>query len=325
MHIPDGYLSPKTCAVFFVAMAPIWYIASKKVEKDLRLKQLPLLALGAAFTFVIMMFNIPVPGGSSGHMVGSVVVSAVLGPWAGVVALSLALTLQAFLFGDGGITALGANCFNMAFLMSFSGYYAYRLFSAGAPGFLRRAAASALAAYIAVNLASLAVAVELGLQPLIARGADGMPLYAPYPLSIAIPAMLIPHLLFFGPVEALGTGMVVSYIHRTNEELLHKARGMRPLWAALIALIILTPLGLIASGAPWGEWSRNEVVGLIGYLPEGMGRLGELWEGLLPGYEIPGRNGWFDSSVGYIASALLGSAGIVGVIYLWGRLWRRRH
>src|SRR3990170_1071269 len=131
MHIPDGYLSPATCVVFYAVMAPVWYYASKRAERELRLKQLPLLALGAAFTFVIMMFNIPIPGGSSGHMVGAVVVAIALGPWAGVVALSLTLTLQAFLFGDGGLTALAANAFNMAFVMSFSGYYVYRVISAG--------------------------------------------------------------------------------------------------------------------------------------------------------------------------------------------------
>ncbi|MBI5886074.1 MAG: energy-coupling factor ABC transporter permease, partial [Deltaproteobacteria bacterium] len=123
MHIPDGYLSPKTCVLFYAAMAPVWYLASKKVETAVGAARLPLLALGAAFTFVIMMFNIPVPGGSTGHMTGGVIVAVVLGPWAGVVAMTLTVALQAFLFGDGGVTAIGANAFNMAFVMPFAGYY----------------------------------------------------------------------------------------------------------------------------------------------------------------------------------------------------------
>lgn len=325
MHIPDGYLSPGTCAVFFAMMSPVWYIASKKVEKSLKLRQLPLLAFGAAFTFIIMMFNIPIPGGSTGHMVGGVIVAAVLGPWAGVVALSLTLVLQAFLFGDGGILAIGANCFNLAFLMSFSGYYVYRAVCAGAPGPFRRAAASAAAAYVAINITSLAVALELGVQPLIASGPDGMPLYAPYPLSITLPAMMIPHLLFFGMIEALGTALVISYIHKTNEELLHKEGGLRPLWAVLIVLAILTPLGLIAAGTPWGEWGKEELIDIFGYVPAGMDRFGEMWKGLLPDYSMPGVEGRLGSSLVYVVSALIGSALVVLLIYLWGKMWRRKH
>lgn len=325
MHIPDGYLSPKTCLVFFIAMAPVWYLASKKAEKTLKLKQLPLLALGAAFTFVIMMFNIPIPGGSSGHMVGSVVVSAVLGPWAAIVALSLALTLQAFLFGDGGITALGANSFNMAFLMSFPGYYCYRALAAGSPGALRVFVASGVAGYLAVNLAALGVAIELGIQPLIAAGIDGAPMYAPYPLSVTVPAMMIPHLLFLGPVEAIGTGLVVSYIHRTNARLLHGGEGhMKPLWIALIVLVVLVPFGLIATGTPWGEWSMEELKDILGHLPSGMEQSGPGWKGFLPDYSIPGVEGRLGGILTYVFSALAGSAAVVFLVYMWGRLCRRR-
>src|SRR3989344_2286261 len=139
MHIPDGYLSPKTCGVLYAAMAPVWDLSARKVQKTLHAKQIPLLALSAAFTFVIMMFNIPIPGGTTGHMVGGVVVASVLGPWATVISLSLALTIQALLFGDGGITTLGANCFNMAFIMPFVGYYVYHVVGmAGRPGQQRR-------------------------------------------------------------------------------------------------------------------------------------------------------------------------------------------
>src|SRR3972149_2087520 len=138
MHIPDGYVSPATCGVFYAAMFPVWYYASKRAERELKLKQLPLLALGAAFTFVIMMFNIPIPGGSTGHMTGGAVVAIALGPWAAIVGLSLTLSLQAFFFGDGGLTTLGANCFNMAFLMCLSSYYIYRVIAFGEAGSARR-------------------------------------------------------------------------------------------------------------------------------------------------------------------------------------------
>ncbi len=322
MHIPDGYISPRTCVVFYAVMAPFWFAAARKAERTLKLAQLPLLSLCAAFAFVIMMFNIPVPGGSSGHMVGSVVVAAALGPWAAVVAMSITLALQAFLFGDGGVTALGANAFNMAFLMSFIGYLVYRGLCAGVPGGARRFIAAALAGYVAVNVAALAVGLELGIQPLIAHAASGRPLYAPYPLSISVPAMMLPHLLFFGPVEAVGTGLIVSYLHRAGgvlvEDRVDKGTGpLRPLWVVLVVLALLAPVGLLAPGVPWGEWTRGEMTGLVGYVPEGMGRLAGLWKGVLPEYGAGG------GPFSYAVSALAGSAAVVLVVYLWGRLWRR--
>lgn len=322
MHIPDGYLSPATCAVFYAAVAPLWYMASRKVERSLKLKQLPILALGAAFTFVIMMFNIPIPGGSTGHMLGTVVVSIAMGPWAASVAVSLTLALQAFFFADGGLTTLAANCFNMAFLMSFTGYSAYRLLTAGDAGPGRRFFASALAAYAGVNMAALAVAVELGIQPIIASE-GGRALYAPYPLSISIPAMMLPHLFFFGVVEAAGTALVISYVCKMNEKLIHTEQSLKPLWAILIVLAILTPLGLLASGTPWGEWGREEIIGMAGYLPAGMERLGDGWRGLLPDYGMPGVEGFGGEALFYTLSALGGSVLVVLAVYLWGRLWRR--
>lgn len=322
MHIPDGYLSPATCGVFYAAMAPVWYYASKRAEKELKLKHLPLLALGAAFTFVIMMFNIPIPGGSTGHMIGGVVVAIALGPWAAIVAMSLTLALQAFLFGDGGLTTLGANCFNMAFLMCLSGYYIYRVLAAGGAGPVRKIFAAAAAAYISVNLAALAAAVMLGIQPLIAIGPDGRPLYAPYPLGVSVPAMMVPHLIFFGPIEAAGTALIISYAQRMEKGLLHEGGSMKPLWIALVVLAVLTPIGLLATGEPWGEWSSEELSRLLGYVPAGIEKYGSGWRGLLPDYSLPGAGGPFGGVI-YIFSALLGSALVVALVYIWGRLWKR--
>lgn len=323
MHIPDGYLSPKTCVFFFVLMMPIWYLASKKVETAVGVARLPILALGAAFTFVIMMFNVPVPGGSTGHMAGAVIVAVALGPWAGVVAMTLTVALQAFLFGDGGVTAIGVNAFNMAFVMSFVGYYSHRLIAAGEPGRSRTFAAAFIAGYLAVNAAAFATAFELGIQPLIASGSDGRPLYAPYPLSITIPAVMVPHLLFFGMLEGLGTALVLSYIHKTGLGSVKTAgqKSMRPVWAIIIILIILTPLGLLAGGASWGEWAKEEFIGFIGYVPAGMDALAGRWSGVMPGYGSV-VNSSIPPALFYILSAAIGSAVVVFVVYLWGRLWR---
>ena len=113
MHIPDGYLSPETAAVMYAATIPFWYRASQKIQALLRGRAVPLLALFSAFSFLIMMLNIPVPGGTTAHAVGTVLAAIVLGPWAALLTTSIALVIQAFFFGDGGVLTLGANCFNM--------------------------------------------------------------------------------------------------------------------------------------------------------------------------------------------------------------------
>ena len=126
MHIPDGYLGPPTYIAAYAACAPLWAVASRKLKATLDARRVPLLAIAAAFSFLVMMFNIPLPGGSTGHAVGAVLIAIAVGPWGALLSVSIAVVIQALLFGDGGITAIGANCFNMGFVMSFTGYYAFR-------------------------------------------------------------------------------------------------------------------------------------------------------------------------------------------------------
>jgi cobalt/nickel transport system permease protein len=221
MHIPDGYLGPQTYGVIYGVMVPIWALASKFVRRTLKQRQVPFLALGSAFSFVIMMFNVPIPGGSTGHAAGAVIVAILLGPWAAVIAISIALVIQALLFGDGGITAIGANCFNMAFVMPMVGYLVYRLISKGATATSRRRwIAGAVAGYIGLNVAAVTTAVMFGLQPLLAKGADGRPLYFPYPLKVAVPVMAAQHLLFFGIIEAVITALLIIYFQRSEPSML---------------------------------------------------------------------------------------------------------
>ncbi len=223
MHIPDGYLGPQTYGVAYLVVAPFWALASRILNRTLRSRQVPLLALGAAFSFVIMMFNLPIPGGTTGHAVGAVLVAVLLGPWAACVAVSIALIVQALLFGDGGITALGANCLNMAVIMPFVGYGVYRLLSArSAAASPRRWLGAAVGAYLGLNAAALAAAFMFGIQPALARDAAGHALYAPYPLKVAVAAMALEHLLVFGIVEALVTGLVVAYLQRADASLLYR-------------------------------------------------------------------------------------------------------
>ena len=221
MHIPEGYLSPQTWGASYAVMVPIWIVAGRKLRNSLRSKRVPLLAIGAAFSFVIMMFNVPIPGGSTGHATGAVLLAILLGPWAAVLAVSVVLVVQAFLFGDGGITAIGANCLTMAFAAPFSGYAVYRLAAINAAARSpRRIFAAGLAGYIGLNIAALVAAFMFGIQPAIAHGADGRPLYSPYPLTIAISAMALEHLLVFGFVEAAVTAVAVAYLARTEPDLI---------------------------------------------------------------------------------------------------------
>jgi len=221
MHIPDGYLGPMTCGVFYAVMFPIWTIASKIVKKALSVKQVPMLAIGAAFSFVIMMLNIPIPGGTTGHAVGAVLVAILLGPWAACIAITVALVIQALLFGDGGITALGANCFNMAFVMPFAGYYIYKAISHKVPvNSKRRVLAAGIAGYLALNIAAGLTGLEFGLQPILHHTPNGQALYCPYGINVALPVMLGEHLLIFGWVEAMITALVIKYLQKSSPELL---------------------------------------------------------------------------------------------------------
>jgi len=225
VHIPDGYLGPATCGVFYAVMLAIWALASKIVKKTLKARQVPMLAIGAAFSFVIMMFNVPIPGGTTGHAVGGVLVAILLGPWAACIAITVALVVQALLFGDGGITAIGANCFNMAFVLAFSGYYIYKAVSYNASiGSNRRVIAAGLAGYIALNIAAGLTGLEFGIQPLLHKTASGQALYCPYGLNVALPVMLGEHLLVFGWVEAIVTALVIKYLQKQAPELLEKGR-----------------------------------------------------------------------------------------------------
>jgi len=305
-------------------MIPIWFFASRRVNRSLRTKQVPMLAFGTAFTFVIMMFNIPAPGGTTGHAVGGSILAISLGPWAATIGITVALAIQALLFGDGGITALGANCFNMAFILPLAGYCTYKAISYKADiSSPRRWIAAGIAGYVSINAAAFLTGFELGIQPILHQTPSGQPLYAPYPLSITIPAMAIEHLALFGVIEAIITGLVISYLQKTAPSMLtpslpikvpaplqsinqQRMEGLKKLWIILATLVILTPVGLLAEGSAWGEWSPEELKVLIGYIPEGLRSLSSLWGGILGDYQVPGWKEPMGSYLGYIASAVIG-------------------
>ncbi|HEV2499267.1 MAG TPA: cobalt transporter CbiM [Terriglobia bacterium] len=345
MHIPDGYLSPSTCAVLYGSALPFWCVALRCVKSLFHTRLIPLISVFAAFAFVIMMFNVPIPGGTTAHAVGVGIATVVLGPWASMLSISAALFLQALFFGDGGLTTLGANCFNMAIIGSLAAYLVYHLLARRAAiTASRRVVAAAIAGYVAINASALCAAIELGLQPLLFKNAAGAPLYAPYPLSISVPAMMIGHLTFAGLAELVITGGVVAYLQRANPILLahaapgarlagievleaarrDTARTIRSLWTAIALLLVLTPLGILAAGAAWGEWSakdfsnpavRAQIMAVSEHAsppaqtPRGLARLSTVWTAPFPNYSPSFVR---QRAFGYMLSAMFG----VGVIIL---------
>jgi len=335
MHIPDGYLSPVTCVIMFVLVLPFWAMGIRKLRETMSARSVPLIALMAAFSFVIMMFNVPLPGGTTGHAVGAALAAILLGPEVATIAVSIALIIQAVLFGDGGILAIGANCFNMAVVIPYVSSAIYQAFSRNTDirsG--RRLLGAGVGAYVGLSLAAFLTSVEFGIQPALFRAADSTPLYAPYPLSIAVPAMLVPHLLVASVAEAVLTVLVMAYLQRANARLLEAAEQpqlaaelggfarMRVLWIVLGVLIIASPVGLLAPGTAWGEWGAEELTSLgLGFVPQGLEKLGALWGAPMPDYDVPALG---NASISYILSAVVGIAIVILVVWLFVALLASR-
>jgi cobalt/nickel transport system permease protein len=328
VHIPDGYLGPETIAAGWAVTVPVWYRANRRTRELLsQPKMIPVLAFGAAFSFLVMMLNVPVAGGTTAHAVGAVLIAVIAGPEVACLAVSAALVIQAFFFGDGGILTLGVNCLNMAIVMPYAGYAVYRLLAGGSDlQSSRRLYAAGLGAYCGLVAAAFLNAVELGIQPLL-HTVNGAAQYAPYGLKTTIPAMVGSHALVVGPVEAAFTVGVFAVLRRQSPELFAAGGGTRPLrrrWLVglLAVFVAAVPLGLLASGGAFGEWGSDELAQRIGYVPRSLARLGGHWGGLLPGY------GWHGASdpwtiVAYLVSALLGVVALTAVIWLLVRLRRR--
>lgn len=228
MHIPDGYLSPSTCLTLGAVMVPLWYKASRVVKQTVDVANVPFMAMGAVFAFLIMMFNVPIPDGTTAHAVGAVLLAVTVGPWVAMISVSVALLIQALLFGDGGVLAFGANAFNMAFVMPFVGYYTYKLVAQNAPmDSMRRVFAGAIAGYVGINAAAFIAAIEFGIQPLFFVSPEGTPLYSPYGLEVAIPAMMAAHLLVAGFVEAAVTALALKFIFKTSPDLIMVESGIK--------------------------------------------------------------------------------------------------
>jgi cobalt/nickel transport system permease protein len=326
MHIPDGYLSPATSLIMFLLVFPFWAIGIRKIRSTMNARNIPLIALLAAFSFVIMMFNIPLPGGTTGHATGAALAAIIVGPEIATIAISIALIIQALFFGDGGVLAIGANCFNMAVVIPYVAYAIYQAISKNTQiNSSRRLVAGFLAGWVGVTIGAFVAGVEFGIQPLLFTTAEGSPLYAPYPLSIAIPAMVIPHALVASVVEGVLTAMVVAYLQRSNPAVLETAQKpalageagslgkLRWVWVGLAALIVASPLGLLAPGTAWGEWGTEELSALgFKTIPAGLEKLSSLWGAPLADYDLPALG---NANLGYVFSAAMGI--ILTILLVW--------
>lgn len=208
MHIPDGFLSTPVWGS--LAGASVAYLVGvmHHLKKILKERLIPVMGVMAAFIFAAQMFNFPVAGGTSGHLMGGVLAAMVLGPAAGSFVLASVLVVQCLIFQDGGLTALGANIFNLSIVGTLGGYGIFRFlkkyFAFGSRS--RTQFALAFASWASVVLASTACAIELALS-------------GTAPLKIVLPAMVGVHILI-GIGEAVITVVVVNAVRRVRPDLI---------------------------------------------------------------------------------------------------------
>jgi len=203
LHIPDGFIPWWQCIIYYIILAVALYFSLKWARKNLDEKLIPLMAVLAAGIFAIMSINAPIFGtGTSGHMVGGALVAIVFcAPEAAVIIFTLVLLVQA-LYGDGGITALGANVLNMGIIGGFVGLYTFKALRKP----IGKIASIAIASWLAIFLAAEAVAVEMWLAGI-------------FPLGAGLVTMGFYHALI-GIIEAVLTVVVILALEKLRPDLL---------------------------------------------------------------------------------------------------------
>ncbi len=255
MHIPDGFLDTKTAVATGVLAAAGLTVALRRSRRDLSARRVPLLGLAAAFVFAAQMINFPVAGGTSGHLMGSVLCAALLGPSPAVVVLSAVLIVQCLMFADGGLSTLGANILNMGVLGVVGGWTIYYVVGRAVNGLFGRILAASFAAWCSTVLAAVACAGELAVSRTAAW-------------SVVLPAMAGIHFLV-GAGEGLITALVLSGIARARPELLAPevsadspwSSGAFVIYGGIIALALALFVSPLASSWPDGLERTAELLG----------------------------------------------------------------
>lgn len=321
MHIPDGYVSgPVNVAGAVVAAAALaastW--RAKRETRD-RPQTVPLLATTGAFVFAAQMLNFPIVGGASGHFLGAAAVTALLGPWCGCLVMTLVVALQALVFTDGGLTALGTNVCNMAVIGCGGSYIVMRtlrmLLPPGRSGYLT---AVALASWASVLLAAAACAAELAVS-------------GTSPLLLVLPAMLGVHAII-GIGEALITTALLSAVITARPDIVPAwaaidalptgARGARPVWKLAVGGLLLA-LALAALVSPWASSAPDgleKVAETAGFSAQG--EEPPVWRlAPLPDYTVPGVEA---EAVSTGLAGIIGTAAVFGLGFVLVKLVGRR-
>jgi cobalt/nickel transport system permease protein len=309
MHIPDGFLDGKTLAITAALSGGGLAVAARQVSRTLPRHKIPLMGLGAAFVFAAQMINFPVGGGTSGHLLGGVLAGVLLGPGAAAVVIACVLLVQAFLFSDGGVLALGANIFNMSFMGAVAGSAFYRFGRKIMPGLRGQITAVFFAAWISTVLASAACAGELALSGTL-------------PATVVFPTMISVHALI-GIGEGLITTLVILTIAKVRPDLLEPQRTQSARGTVLefLAYGMIVALGLAIFVSPYAcSWpdGLDKIAQKFGF----EGRVAALIQGWIPDYKMPGI-----TSVGF-ATAVAGAVGTLimfGLACLVGRLLVRKN
>ncbi len=228
MHMEDSLLSPQVALVFLGVSALAVGISSRKVAKEEgEESRLPLTGVLAAFVFAAQMVNFKIPGtGSSGHFVGSLLLAVLLGPTRAMICMAAVLLLQALVFGDGGVLALGCNFFNMGLVGALGGWWVYRLLAGSTPGPSRKSWSAAVAAWISVVAGSVMVVVETTLS-----GRVDLTFTRFLQLMVGIHCLI-------GVGEALITFGVVAYLAKARPSLVEEKRGIGKLEIGLGVLTL---------------------------------------------------------------------------------------
>ena len=294
MHIPDGFLSVAVSITFWVLSVIVVGYALKRVNQDLGERQVPMMGVLAACIFAGQMLNFSVTGGTSGHLLGAAIATILLGPWAAVLVLTCVVGVQALIFQDGGLLALGANIFNVGIVGVAVSYFVYRTIQKLAGGQSWSVLVGGFAAgWTSIFIAALACALQLALS-------------GTSPANVAVPAMGGIHALI-GVGEGLITVGALAFLYATRRDLFQarQARlvGGRAVWIAGLAIALaLAAASPLASSHPDGlEWVAEQK----GFLDVAHKPLFEI----IPDYVFPGV------SNGTLATIL---AGILGALIVFG-------
>lgn len=304
LHIPDGFLSLGVSLTCWLAAIVVVGVALRRTGESLGQRQVPLMGVLAAFVFAAQMLNFTIAGGTSGHLIGGALAAILLGPWAGILTMTIVISIQALLFQDGGLVVMGANILDMGVIAPVVGYGAYvGVLSIAGGRRWGRFLAGSLAAWLSVVAAAAACAVQLAFSGTFA-------------LTLTLPAMVGVHVLI-GIGEGLITSGALAFLASTRSDLLepsHTARAGDLRWVLLgLALALaLTALSPLASSHPDGLERVAENLGFIEAAREAPYQI-------FPDYVLPGLP---NEALATIAAGVVGTL-IVGGLAFGVARWRR--